>query len=73
MLDSAFGAMVGYLTPVLPLVVIFQTWGPAATDRSLIEIPNHWGIDDWAPLRPLRRNRLNDAGARPERRLGPFL
>ncbi len=37
MLNSGFGAMVGYLTLVLPLVVIFQTWSLAAIDRALIE------------------------------------
>ncbi len=30
MLNSSFGTMVGYLTLVLPLVVIFQTWSLAA-------------------------------------------
>jgi spermidine/putrescine transport system permease protein len=37
MLNSGFGAMVGYLTLVLPLVVIFQTWSLSAIDRNLIE------------------------------------
>jgi spermidine/putrescine transport system permease protein len=37
MLNSGFGAMIGYLTLVLPLVVIFQTWSLAAIDRNLIE------------------------------------
>jgi spermidine/putrescine transport system permease protein len=37
MLNSGFGAMVGYLTLVLPLVAIFQTWSLAAIDRALIE------------------------------------
>ena len=37
MLNSGFGAMVGYLTLTLPLVVILQTFSLAAVDRSLIE------------------------------------
>jgi spermidine/putrescine transport system permease protein len=37
MLNSAFGAMVGYMTLVLPLVVILQTFSLAAVDRNLIE------------------------------------
>ncbi len=43
MLNSGFGAMVGYLTLVLPLVVIFQTWSLAAIDRSLIEAAGNLG------------------------------
>jgi spermidine/putrescine transport system permease protein len=50
MLNSGFGAMVGYLTLVLPLVVIFQTWSLAAIDRSLIEAAGNLGA---APLRVL--------------------
>jgi ABC-type spermidine/putrescine transport system permease subunit I len=46
MLNSGFGAMIGYLTLVLPLVVIFQTWSLAAIDRSLIE-----AAGNLAPLR----------------------
>lgn len=37
MLNSAFGAMVGYMTLVLPLVVILQTFSLSAIDRNLIE------------------------------------
>jgi spermidine/putrescine transport system permease protein len=37
MLNSGFGAMVGYLTLVMPLVVIFQTWSLTAIDKNLIE------------------------------------
>ena len=37
MLNSGFGAMIGYLTLTLPLVVILQTFSLAAVDRSLIE------------------------------------
>lgn len=43
MLNSGFGAMVGYLTLVLPLVVIFQTWSLAAIDRNLIEAAANLG------------------------------
>lgn len=48
MLNSGFGAMVGYLTLVLPLVVIFQTWSLAAIDKSLIEAAGNLGA---SPLR----------------------
>jgi spermidine/putrescine transport system permease protein len=37
MLNSGFGAMVGYLTLTLPLVVILQTFSLASVDRNLIE------------------------------------
>jgi spermidine/putrescine transport system permease protein len=37
MLNSSFGAMVGYLTLTLPLVVILQTFSLASVDRNLIE------------------------------------
>lgn len=37
LLNNGIGAMVGYLTLVLPLVVIFQTYSLAAIDRALIE------------------------------------
>lgn len=37
MLNSGFGAMVGYLTLTLPLVIILQTFSLAAVDRNLIE------------------------------------
>jgi spermidine/putrescine transport system permease protein len=50
MLNSGFGAMIGYLTLVLPLVVIFQTWSLAAIDRSLIEAAGNLGA---TPLRTL--------------------
>jgi spermidine/putrescine transport system permease protein len=50
MLNSGFGAMVGYLTLVLPLVVIFQTWSLAAIDRALIEAAGNLGA---TPLRIL--------------------
>jgi spermidine/putrescine transport system permease protein len=50
MLNSGFGAMVGYLTLVLPLVVIFQTWSLAAIDKSLIEAAGNLGA---APLQVL--------------------
>lgn len=43
MLNSGFGAMVGYLTLVLPLVVIFQTWSLAAIEKSLIEAAGNLG------------------------------
>jgi spermidine/putrescine transport system permease protein len=43
MLNSGFGTMVGYLTLVLPLVVIFQTWSLAAIDKSLIEAAGNLG------------------------------
>ncbi|OYU61828.1 MAG: spermidine/putrescine ABC transporter permease [Bradyrhizobium sp. PARBB1] len=49
MLNSGFGAMVGYLTLVLPLVVIFQTWSLAAIDKNLIEAAGNLGAN------PLRR------------------
>lgn len=42
-LNSGFGAMVGYLTLVLPLVVIFQTWSLAAIEKSLIEAAGNLG------------------------------
>lgn len=50
MLNSGFGAMVGYLTLVLPLVVIFQTWSLVAIDRSLIEASGNLGA---SPTRTL--------------------
>lgn len=37
MLNSGVGAMVGYLTLTLPLVVILQTFSLASIDRNLIE------------------------------------
>ncbi len=50
MLNSGFGAMVGYLTLVLPLVVIFQTWSLAAIDRSLVEAAGNLGAPPWKVL-----------------------
>ncbi|MEM7694199.1 MAG: ABC transporter permease [Pseudomonadota bacterium] len=37
MLNSGFGAMVGYMTLVLPLVIILQTASLAGIDKNLIE------------------------------------
>lgn len=50
MLNSAFGAMVGYLTLVLPLVVILQTFSLAAVDRNLIEAAWNLGASPRATL-----------------------
>ena len=50
MLNSGFGAMVGYLTLVLPLVVIFQTWSLAAIDKSIIEAAGNLGASAWRTL-----------------------
>lgn len=50
MLNSGFGTMVGYLTLVLPLVVIFQTWSLAAIDKSLIEAAGNLGASAWRRL-----------------------
>lgn len=50
MLNSGFGSMVGYLTLVLPLVVIFQTWSLVAIDRNLIEAAGNLGA---SPMRTL--------------------
>lgn len=50
MLNSGFGTMVGYLTLVLPLVVIFQTWSLAAIDKSLIEAAGNLGASAWRTL-----------------------
>jgi spermidine/putrescine transport system permease protein len=52
MLNSGFGAMIGYLTLVLPLVVIFQTWSLSAIDRNLIEAAWNLGA---TPARTLFR------------------
>ncbi|MDP3339339.1 ABC transporter permease [Frigidibacter sp.] len=52
MLNSSFGTMVGYLTLVLPLVVIFQTWSLAAIDRALIEAAWNLGA---TPVKTLLR------------------
>ncbi len=43
MLNSGFGSMVGYLTLVLPLVVILQTFSLASIDRNLIEAARNLG------------------------------
>ncbi|WP_299652370.1 ABC transporter permease [uncultured Tateyamaria sp.] len=45
MLNSGFGVMVGYMTLVLPLVVILQTFSLAAVDRSLIEAARNLGAN----------------------------
>ena len=37
MLNTPFGAMVGYLTLTLPLVIVLQTFSLASVDRNLIE------------------------------------
>lgn len=50
MLNSGFGAMVGYMTLVLPLVVILQTFSLAAVDRSLIEAARNLGANPRATL-----------------------
>jgi len=50
MLNTGFGAMVGYLTLVLPLVVILQTFSLAAVDRSLIEAARNLGATPRATL-----------------------
>ena len=43
LLNTGVGAMVGYMTLVLPLVVILQTFSLAAVDRSLIEAARNLG------------------------------
>ncbi|MEJ6389306.1 ABC transporter permease [Gymnodinialimonas ulvae] len=50
MLNSGFGAMVGYMTLVLPLVVILQTFSLAAVDRNLIEAARNLGANPRATL-----------------------
>jgi spermidine/putrescine transport system permease protein len=52
MLNSGFGAMIGYLTLVMPLVVIFQTWSLSAIDKNLIEAAWNLGA---TPTRTLFR------------------
>ncbi|MDE0522977.1 MAG: ABC transporter permease [Boseongicola sp.] len=52
MLNSGFGAMVGYLTLIMPLVVILQTFSLAAIDRNLIEAAWNLGA---SPRRTLVR------------------
>jgi spermidine/putrescine transport system permease protein len=50
MLNSGFGATVGYLTLVLPLVVILQTFSLASVDRNLIEAAWNLGANRRATL-----------------------
>ena len=50
MLNSGFGAMVGYMTLVLPLVVILQTFSLSAIDRNLIEAAWNLGASPRATL-----------------------
>ncbi|MBS0124916.1 ABC transporter permease [Thetidibacter halocola] len=50
MLNSGFGAMVGYMTLVLPLVVILQTFSLANIDRNLIEAAWNLGANPRATL-----------------------
>jgi spermidine/putrescine transport system permease protein len=52
MLNTGFGATVGYMTLVLPLVVILQTFSLAAVDRTLIEAAANLGV---TPRRTLFR------------------
>ena len=42
-LNTGVGAMVGYMTLVLPLVIILQTFSLAAVDRTLIEAARNLG------------------------------
>jgi len=50
MLNSGFGAMVGYLTLTLLLVVILQTFSLAAVDRNLIEAAWNLGCSRMATI-----------------------
>lgn len=50
MLNTGFGVMVGYMTLVLPLVVILQTFSLAAVDRNLIEAARNLGASPRATL-----------------------
>ncbi|MBR9842159.1 MAG: ABC transporter permease [Rhodobacteraceae bacterium] len=50
MLNTGIGAMVGYMTLVLPLVVILQTFSLAAIDRNLIEAAWNLGASARATL-----------------------
>jgi spermidine/putrescine transport system permease protein len=43
MLNTGVGAMVGYMTLVLPLVVILQTFSLSQVDRNLIEAAGNLG------------------------------
>ena len=50
MLNSGVGAMVGYLTLTLPLVIILQTFSLAAVDRNLIEAAWNLGCSRFATI-----------------------
>jgi spermidine/putrescine transport system permease protein len=50
MLNSGFGAMVGYLTLTLPLVIILQTFSLAAVDRNLVEAAWNLGCSRFATI-----------------------
>ncbi|XDA97950.1 ABC transporter permease [Sulfitobacter sp. LCG007] len=50
MLNSGVGAMIGYLTLTLPLVVILQTFSLASIDRNLIEAAWNLGASPKATL-----------------------
>jgi spermidine/putrescine transport system permease protein len=50
MLNSGFGAMVGYLTLTLPLVIILQTFSLASVDRNLIEAAWNLGCSRWRTI-----------------------
>ena len=50
LLNSGAGAMVGYLTLTMPLVVILQTLSLAAVDRNLIEAAWNLGCPRWRTL-----------------------
>jgi spermidine/putrescine transport system permease protein len=50
MLNSGIGAMVGYLTLTLPLVVILQTFSLASVDRNLIEAAWNLGCSRWRTI-----------------------
>lgn len=50
MLNNGFGAMVGYLTLTLPLVVILQTFSLASVDRAQIEAAWNLGCSPWRTI-----------------------
>ena len=50
MLNTVFGTLVGYLTLVLPLVVILQTVSLANIDRSLIQAAQNLGCPPWRTI-----------------------
>lgn len=50
MLNSGFGAMIGYITLTLPLVIILQTFSLAAIDRNLIEAAWNLGCSRFAAI-----------------------